>query len=62
MAKRGRKSNARRINIGEALVILLECGEMYVNRLIMENFQHAHQVVYLIEKHASDQSEKGDTP
>jgi len=61
MAKRGRKSNARRINIGEALDILLECGEMYVNRLIMEHFQHAHQVAYLIEKHSSDQSEEGDT-
>ena len=60
MAKRGRKSNSRRINIGEALDILLECGEMYVHRLIMEHFQHAHQVAYLMEKHL-DQSEEGDT-
>lgn len=60
MAKRGRKSNARRISIGEALDMLLQCGEMYVNRLIMEHFQHAHQVAYLIEKHSSDQSEEGD--
>ena len=61
MAKRGRKSNSRRINIGEALDILLECGEMYVHRLIMNHFEHAHQVAYLMEKHSSDQSEEGDT-